>query len=475
MDASANTDATTGVAERLRAFLRTLPKETCGKILEALERAALAGESFPAAGMITAELTSILSAQRRKGPRVANPQRHFFAILEPFLIEETLPEKRIARIERASLSAIWSWLSRDLAPAEVAKYERGVVDAILGQDAEKARGLTVKFQKAIIPSIRAALGAGADEAVHRKLVAQIGGLRPFEDLRELVLVLENRDALKTMAERIVGPIRQLDDHHASFIVGALGPYAKGGATLMPYAVAIAMSKLAVPSQIVRVAALAAESHEGVKIASTPFSVVVDILLADVERLIVRAETARQAREVGKLAAAAKDFAVTIRALVSDLDLAPEQGWAKRAGALRSRMAQLLRPEIETLPARVRRVLKSRAPELAGRAEAIDVDEVAAIEAALDILLIAKSNAAELALNEVTLRVFTDLQAFLYEGVNPLLDGMRAMTGEDRAYRLLQLDAAVKIAYRILGASYATLLSKAVDVAAGERRQAARPA
>ena len=55
MDASANTDATTGVAERLRAFLRTLPKETCGKILEALERAALAGESFPAAGMITAE------------------------------------------------------------------------------------------------------------------------------------------------------------------------------------------------------------------------------------------------------------------------------------------------------------------------------------------------------------------------------------------------------------------------------------
>src|SRR5215204_2958556 len=139
MDASANMDATTGVAERLRAFLRTLPKETCGKILDALERAALAGESFPAAGMITAELTSILSAQRRRGPRVANPQRHFFAILEPFLIEETLPEKRTARIERASLSAIWSWLSRDLAPAEVARYERAVVDAILGQDAEKAR------------------------------------------------------------------------------------------------------------------------------------------------------------------------------------------------------------------------------------------------------------------------------------------------------------------------------------------------
>ena len=98
-----------------------------------------------------------------------------------------------------------------------------------------------------------------------------------------------------------------------------------------------------------------------------------------------------------------------------------------------------------------------------------------MEAGLDILLIAKSHAAELALNEVTLRVFSELQSFLDAGVNPLLDGLRGMAGEDRAYRLRQLDAAVRVAQRVLGGSYAALLAKAVDVAAGDRRPAAKSA
>jgi hypothetical protein len=124
---------------------------------------------------------------------------------------------------------------------------------------------------------------------------------------------------------------------------------------------------------------------------------------------------------------------------------------------------------------VRRILKARPPGQVVKGEALDDYEVAAIEAGLDILLVAKSHAAELALNEVTLRVHTDLQGFLDAGVNPLLDGMRSMAGADRAFRLQQLDAAVKIAHRILGASYGALLAKAVDVAAGERKPAAKSA
>ena len=71
---------------------------------------------------------------------------------------------------------------------------------------------------------------------------------------------------------------------------------------MPYAVAIAMTKLGNPWQIVRVAALAAESHQVAKIATTPFSVVVDLLVADVERFLLRAEAARNAQETERLAA-----------------------------------------------------------------------------------------------------------------------------------------------------------------------------
>jgi hypothetical protein len=69
----------------------------------------------------------------------------------------------------------------------------------------------------------------------------------------------------------------------------------------------------------------------------------------------------------------------------------------------------------------------------GRLEVLDVTEVASLEAGLDILVVAKSHAAELAVNEVTLRVFSDLQAFLDAGVNPLLDGVRSTT--ERGSRL----------------------------------------
>ena len=134
MEAIAKMDATAGLAERLRAFLRTLPRETCAKVLEAMERATLAGETFPAADIITSELTAILSSYRRRSPRVANPQRHFYALLEPFLVDETLPEKRSARIERGSLTPIWSWLARYLVPTERSAYQRRTVDPILAQD-----------------------------------------------------------------------------------------------------------------------------------------------------------------------------------------------------------------------------------------------------------------------------------------------------------------------------------------------------
>ena len=50
-----------------------------------------------------------------------------------------------------------------------------------------------------------------------------------------------------------------------------------------------------------------------------------------------------------------------------------------------------------------------------------------------------------------------------------------LAGEDRAHRLMQLDAAVKVAYRVRGAGFATLLAKSIDLASTEKRPVARSA
>ena len=93
----------------------------------------------------------------------------------------------------------------------MAAYEQGVLDAVLANEADKARDLAGKLHKSITPLIKAAIEARGDEARLRKTISQIGGQRIFDDLRDMLVVLERRAALKAIAERIVGPIKQLDE------------------------------------------------------------------------------------------------------------------------------------------------------------------------------------------------------------------------------------------------------------------------
>ena len=77
MGASAKSEDGGAASRRLREFLRSLPVDTCIRIMEALEQAKIAGESFPGADMISAELVAVVSAQRRRAPRTTTLSASF--------------------------------------------------------------------------------------------------------------------------------------------------------------------------------------------------------------------------------------------------------------------------------------------------------------------------------------------------------------------------------------------------------------
>ena len=54
---------------------------------------------------------------------------------------------------------------------------------------------------------------------------------------------------------------------------------------MPYALVLVMSRLAAPWQLVRLAVKAAQSDDAVRIAATPYAITVEIVLADMERMV----------------------------------------------------------------------------------------------------------------------------------------------------------------------------------------------
>jgi hypothetical protein len=125
---------------------------------------------------------------------------------------------------------------------------------------------------------------------------------------------------------------------------------------------------------------------------------------------------------------------------------------------------VLRPEIESTTGRVRRLLRPRpAKEIVPGSE-LDATDVNEAEMLVEFVAACRTYAAELAVNEMTVRAYTELQNYLESGTKILLDGLRQAGDADRPFRQSQMDAALRFCRPIFGADYAGLLAKAAEIA-----------
>jgi len=107
---------------RLREYLRELKPEARALLASELERAMFRGEGPPGASFILEALRSDARQEGRRLPRIGNPQRLFFALFEPYLVDDAPTRKHRGRISRACLDPIWAWITRDLMPRESRTY-----------------------------------------------------------------------------------------------------------------------------------------------------------------------------------------------------------------------------------------------------------------------------------------------------------------------------------------------------------------
>ena len=113
--------------------------------------------------------------------------------------------------------------------------------------------------------------------------------------------------------------------------------------------------------------------------------------------------------------------------------------AARSPRMRAQIAELLQSEIESMPGRVRRLLRARPSTEIRANSALDADEVAETEALVEFVGACRYFAGELALNEMTQRTFAELQQYLDSGTRALLDGWRHAGEADRSFRQSQVD------------------------------------
>jgi hypothetical protein len=458
-------------AERLRTFLRDLKPGARALLIAELERGLLNGSGLPGAEIVLAELRRSLRHNQSKTARFDDPARLFFQPIEPFLVDDGPDHKHGARIARSALEPLWLWITNTLTPEDSRPYVEQVEQALLTGDTETAEKCSHAFQDRVVQCITQMLEAASDKG-RRRLSVQLGTARALDDARTLHGILQARDALTLFGTQLPGHIASLSGPMLDGIKSHLDTQFGDKPSQLIYSLVLVMSRLTSPWQLIRLATKAAGSDDAKRIAETPYAIAVNIVLDEVDRKVRELATDLKSGRGIAVSALLKEVHDALRGLRSEIDLSPESAWGRQLTAVRAEVSKLLAAEIELSPGRVRRLVRLRPSRETASASVLDVDEVAEVELLVGFVVTCRSYAGELAINEVAQRTFNDLQQILDIGTRTLLDALRGATGAERTFRQSQLDAAVRFCAKVFGQEYASLLTKAAEVASHDHERKA---
>lgn len=444
-------------------------------LMTELERAALRGDEIPGGDMLLQEVRAAVrdSDGHANAPRIGAPARAFFRPLEPFLIDMQGEHKAPGRIVRATLDPIWTWIARDLVPAEAQAYCADVSRALAAGDAEPPDPLVHAFQVLATAHMQSTLDAAqSDEKLRRRLSHLIAMPDAFNAIRDVQTIVAARDTIELIAGRLPGHIRDLSQGALNKVMGLLSsPLCPQ--ELQPYTLIMVANRLAVPWHLIRLAVKAAASDDVARIAASPYGLAVSITLGDIERMVAELKADLKRGRTVAVTSLLKCIHDGVRGVRTELDLSGDSPWARQLASIRTEISNVLTAEIETLPGRVRRLVRPRLLKDIARGSVLNADEVSETEAMIEFVGACRNFARELATSEVTLRSFQEIQQYLDSSTRALIEALRTAGEHDRAFRKSQMDAAIRFCGKAFGQDYAALLAKAADVADGGQRKAAK--
>ncbi|MGJ4949151.1 hypothetical protein [Bradyrhizobium sp. HKCCYLS20291] len=478
--------------ERLREYLGQLPPSAQSLLMREFERAIERGQDVAVATMVLEQLRKVVrpAAPPAPAPEPARPQpaaeaarpqpreerrqngdgpRRLFRPLEPFLTDSTGP-LRPGQVRRASLLAVWQWLGRDGAPERYNEFE-----AAMSASAETSREVEVatrKLQLAAAEELMKLVGPNATGDRQRAL-ARIGAPSVIDDLLPIALILQNREVLESLNGRLPSIIRVLGDSQIASITDAINVPSLQTPLMLPFALSLVMQRLAAPWQIIRLATKIAASDDEIRVAATPFGVAVTIALNDLASLAATLRADIRRGHFANLADTLKSLHDGARGLRTELDLRSESNWGKQLTAIRADISNALQSEIDGVPGRARRILRQRADKDIPAGAGVDGSEVEEVAALIEFVAVCRNYASELAINEVTLRTYTDLQQYVEKATEALVQSLRSGDARARAYRQSQVSAAIRFCHVLFGNDYAQLMSRAAENALNGERKSSR--
>ncbi len=449
--------------DRLREFLRGLTSEARSKLIAELERRVLRGEQDAATDLILTELRQMMRETREGTPRRETATRLFFKLFEPFLVDDVPARRHPGRLTRNSLQTIWSFIERDLVPDDVAEFETSALAALGAGDNAKAEIAARKLQDAVALALETGL-ENADDRERRRFIAQLGTPRAEEDAVNLMRIFQLRDALAMLADHLPNYVANFSDSRLTETRSLIASATTRHPDILPYAALLVMQRLNEFWQLVRLA------PPGLKGAiDSSYGGVVSIVLAELARRIDELRNSLRGNSAA-IANLLQSIHNAVRGLRIELDPQADSPCGRELATLRKQVSEMLQAEIEGMPGRVRRLLRARPSAEIRPDTTLDPIEVADTEAAITLVAACRNFAGELALNEATQRSYGDVQQYLENGVDALMNSLRHAEDNDRAFRESQVDAAIRFCGKLFGPDYAAMLTKARNVAAAVERR-----
>ena len=455
--------------ERLREYLAQLPPQSQALLMREFERAIERGEDLTVANFVLAQLRKVVrGAEEDVRPRTDDPVRLLFRPLEPFLVDGNAAA-RPGQIRRASLLPVWQWLLRDGAPDQARAFEAALIKIRETGASHEVEPAVRKLQLATADAVLRIATPVAGGDVQRTL-ARIGPPEVVEDLLSIGSLLQAREALDGLGSRLASVLRVFGDAQIGTVIAALNVPSLQTPHLLPFALSLVMQKLAAPWQIIRLAIKMAASDDEIRVAATPYGIAVSIALHDLSVLAASLRLDIKRGRFEDVAEHLKALHDGVRGLRTELDLRNDSAWGRQLAAVRADISNAVQSEIDSVPGRVRRILRQRPDKDISSTARVDSSEVEETAALIDFVAICRTYASELAINEVTLRTYSDLQHYVEQSTEGLVQSLRGGDSKSRAYRQMQVSAAIRFCEVLFGHDYASLMTRAAENAlTGERK------
>jgi hypothetical protein len=456
--------------ERLKDYLAQLPPKSQALLMREFERAVERGEDAAVATLVLEELRKIVrGSDDSVRPRSEDPARHLFRPLEPFLVEGNAA-LRPGQIRRASLLLIWQWLARDGAPEAARAFEAALADDT--DSASTIEKAVRTFQLAAADAIFniTEQDAGTDR---QRALARIGAPSVIEDLAPVGAVLKAREAIDTLNGRLPSFLRVFGDSQIASLMTALNVPSLQTPLVLPFALSLVMQRLSASWQIIRLAIKVAASDDEIRVAATPYGVAVTLAIDDLSRIAASLRADIRRGHFENVSEHLKTVHDGVRGLRTELDIRNDSNWGRQLAAIRVDISNGLQSEIDGVPGRVRRLLRQRPDKDISPGARLDPSEIEETAALIDFVAVCRTYASELAINEVTLRTYSDLQHYVEQATEALVESLRNGDGRVRAFRQQQAQAAIRFCDVLFGHDYSSLMNRAAENALTVERKSTR--